>query len=166
MQALQLYQVVLGPLSPKPKDHNELLRRRAASARYLLHADVQNFYPSIYTHSIDWAMHGKVAAKTAHKAGKVTFGARLDKAFQTSQDGQTSGICIGPDTSLIVAECIMARVEEGIRTRLPNVRGYRFWDDFELSFSSLQGVEEGLTVLQEEAERIRAISEPAQDPNR
>jgi hypothetical protein len=116
-------------------------------ARYLLHADVQNFYPSIYTHAIDWAVHTKAVAKAA--LGATTVGSELDKAFRGSQEGQTMGISIGPDASLVVAECIMSRVEEFLRSRLPRLRGYRYWDDFELSFDSLGEAEYGLGLLQE-----------------
>ena len=34
-----------------------------ASSRYLLKADVTNFYPSVYTHCISWALHTKATAK-------------------------------------------------------------------------------------------------------
>ena len=35
-----------------------------AGMRYVLKVDIQNFYPSIYTHSIPWALHGKAVAKS------------------------------------------------------------------------------------------------------
>jgi hypothetical protein len=110
---------------------------------------VQNFYPSIYTHSIDWAIHGKSLAKASHKAKKKTVGSAVDKAFQSAQDGQTIGVAIGPDTSLIAAECIMVRVEEVLRSRIPKIVGYRYIDDFELAFSSQASVEVGIAALHE-----------------
>jgi Reverse transcriptase (RNA-dependent DNA polymerase) len=143
----------MGPraVAAKTKDMDlELLRAANRSgARYLLHADVQNFYPSIYTHSIDWAIHGKVSAKLAAKAKKKTPGSALDKAFQAAQGGQTVGIAIGSDASLIAAETIMIRVEEAINKKLPSVSGYRYWDDFELTFPSLRDADAGLVALQE-----------------
>lgn len=142
---------------------HELEERRAASrqgARYLLHGDVLNFYPSIYTHSIDWAIHGKAVAKTALKSNKSTVGKLLDSAFSGAQDGQTVGIAIGPDTSLIVAECIMLRVEEALRAALPRLTEYRFWDDFELTFASLRDVDDGLAALQEAVSSYELILNP------
>lgn len=45
----------------------DILPRRRAEVRshgaYLLKADVARFYPSVYTHSIPWAVHGKTFAK-------------------------------------------------------------------------------------------------------
>ena len=59
------------------------------------------------------------------------------------------GIPIGCDTSLVLAECILARVEEGLRQRLGQVRGFRYSDDFELLFRSASEAEAGLGALQE-----------------
>ncbi len=88
------------------------LRRRAA--RYLLVTDIDQFYPTIYTHAIPWALHTKVASKAALKAkgakGLPPLGDRLDKAFQCMNDGQTHGIPIGPDASLVAAEILLAAV--------------------------------------------------------
>ena len=59
-----------------------------ASARYLLQTDIDNFYPSIYTHVIPWALHTKSAAKQRRHnynlAGNV-----LDYIVRNSQDQQT-----------------------------------------------------------------------------
>lgn len=38
--------------------------KRAFGKRFLVRADINNCYPSIYTHSIPWAAVGKAAAKT------------------------------------------------------------------------------------------------------
>ncbi|MEL7538878.1 MAG: RNA-directed DNA polymerase [Pseudomonadota bacterium] len=127
-------------------DQLMLRAERRRGARYLLKADVQSFYPSIYTHAIDWAIHGKAAAKAATTK---TVGAEIDRMFRGAQDGQSVGIPIGPDASLIIAECMMTRIEEALAARLPGLTGYRFWDDFELSFGSLGEAEESLGILQE-----------------
>lgn len=37
--------------------------RWMAGAQYVVHADVASCFPSIYTHSIPWALHGKAASK-------------------------------------------------------------------------------------------------------
>lgn len=47
--------------------------------KFVLRADVSQFYSSIYTHAIPWALHGKAHAK-AH-AGQ-TAGDRVDKAVK------------------------------------------------------------------------------------
>ena len=43
--------------------------RWMAGAQYVVHADVASCFPSIYTHSIPWALHGKAASK---KSASIT----------------------------------------------------------------------------------------------
>lgn len=117
-------------------------------ARYVVHADIQNFYPSIYTHSVPWALHGKKQAKAATK-DKTLLGNRLDWALQACQGGQTVGIAIGPDASLVISEAILARVESALSKVLRPLAGYRWIDDFQLYFSSLGEAEQCLATLQE-----------------
>jgi hypothetical protein len=117
-------------------------------ARYVVHADIQNFYPSIYTHSVPWVLHGKTQAKAAPK-DKTLLGNRLDWALQACQGGQTVGIAIGPDASLVIAESILARVESDLNKQFKALSGYRWIDDFQLYFSSLGEAEKCLVALQE-----------------
>lgn len=141
-----------GPRSFVPQvAATDVSQRRALSrsgARFLLQADVLNFYPSIYTHSIPWALHEKSAAKAAKN--DITFaGNQIDKAVREGQDGQTMGLPIGPDTSWVVAECVLARIEQSLCAKIDGLRGHRFNDDFELSFGSLADAERALSHLQE-----------------
>jgi hypothetical protein len=56
-------------------------------ARYILKADVANFFGSIYTHAIPWAFHSKAVAKANRQTKAsiskptVLFGNLLDAAF-------------------------------------------------------------------------------------
>jgi hypothetical protein len=117
-----------------------------AGKRYALIADVARFYPSIYSHSIPWALHGKALAK-ANKPSDLV-GNALDKLVRDSQDGQTIRIPIGTDTSLLVAEIVMCAVDEMLSTRL-HATGLRHIDDIELSFSRAADADAALGPLQE-----------------
>jgi hypothetical protein len=77
-------------------------------------------------------MHTKSSAK-ANRSNSL-LGNRIDALIRLGQDQQTVGIPIGPDTSLIIAELIMQRCDSHLVSKLPGVRGFRFIDDFELSF--------------------------------
>ncbi len=114
--------------------------------RYLLRADVSRCYPSIYTHSIPWALHTKATAK-ANRSLRL-FGNRLDTIVRNSQDGQTIGIPIGPDTSLILAELIMQRCDEELLRLLPQTVGFRYIDDFELGFQTRTEAENAISALE------------------
>jgi hypothetical protein len=120
-----------------------------ASGRYLLRADVAQFYPSIYSHTISWVLHTKAVAKKL-PIDKTLFGNRLDEELRAGQYGQTKGVPIGPDTSLGIAELLLGHVDSGIRARCRPIAGIRYIDDFELTFRKLADAEKALLVLEEE----------------
>lgn len=138
----------LSPLSYSPSNLVDIRAKARGRAKVLLLADISEFYHSIYTHSIAWAIHTKAYAK-ANK-GVDNLGNKLDKAIQQAQHGQTIGIPIGPDTSLVIAELILSAFESQLRLRLPNLSGFRFVDDFELCFTDYAEAENALAVIQEE----------------
>src|SRR4030042_6274506 len=73
--------------NPHPHFRAEQKTLIRAKSRYVLTADINRFYHSIYTHSISWAIHGKANAK-AQRNNKRLLGNRLDKLIRNSQDGQ------------------------------------------------------------------------------
>lgn len=107
--------------------------KRFASQRYLLKSDIMRFFPSIYTHSIPWALHTKSVAK-ARRNDQSLLGNQLDKLLRNAQDQQTTGIPIGPDTSHVIAELLLATVDEQLEAR-SRLNGFRYVDDYELGFS-------------------------------
>jgi len=72
--------------------------------------DIQNFYPSIYTHSISWALHSKMSSRSDRFKYEL-LGTKLDRLFQNSRDTQTNGIPIGSQVSDIIAEIILVHVD-------------------------------------------------------
>jgi hypothetical protein len=102
--------------------------------KFLITTDVKNFYPSIYTHSIPWAIHGK--ARVRRKPNRYNynlFGNRLDKLFQNANDGCTNGIPIGPVVSDLIAEVVLAAVDRMISTEIKSdVAIARFKDDYRI----------------------------------
>jgi len=120
--------------------------RTRAGMRYLLKTDISTFYPSIYSHSIPWALHTKALAKK-NRDTRLT-GNLLDYLIRSAQDGQTVGIPIGPDTSLLIAEILLTDID--IRcTSLNPTRAFRYVDDYEIAYSTFAEAESGLSSLQE-----------------
>jgi hypothetical protein len=124
---------------------HELAQSTRVGRRYVLQTDINRFYHSIYTHSISWALHTKTAAKANRTLGLL--GNRIDYWIRMGQDQQTVGVPIGPDTSLVMAELIMQRCDEALLRGIPNLRGHRFIDDYELSFQTRTEAEEAFHVL-------------------
>lgn len=102
----------------------------------VLKLDIKNFYRSIYTHSIPWAIHGKQYAKTHLRENNL--GNSLDRAFRLGQDGQTIGVPTGPDTSFIIAELILSKIIRGMieHADVRADRIVRYYDDIEYGCES------------------------------
>lgn len=127
----------------------ELPRLRLRSrigARYLVKTDIASFYPTLYTHSIPWALHTKSAAKSNRTT--ALLGNRLDQLSRNIQDAQTSGIPIGPDTSLVIAELVLRAADNMLASELPTRAGFRYIDDYEIPCTSLSQAEDSLRVTE------------------
>lgn len=114
--------------------------------KYELKIDISWFYPTIYTHTIPWAVHGKELAKK-DRSDRL-FGNLLDRNIRNCKHGQTSGIPIGPDTSMIIAEIIFCGIDELLQGKLGLIKGCRYYDDVYLYFSTREEAEKGLKTIQ------------------
>jgi hypothetical protein len=122
------------------------LRVRATS-KFVIKADISKFYPSVYTHSIPWAIHGKPFAKV-HRDRRY-IGNSLDYWIRRGQDDQTIGIPIGPDTSFLVAEIILNAIDENIEKYLGKAKGFRFVDEYDFGFRTHSEAESALSIIRE-----------------
>lgn len=78
---------------------------------YCLFTDITNFYPSIYTHSICWAIHGKEKTKNNLRQSKNWYGGKIDSKIQHMQYNQTNGIPQGSAIMDFIAEIILGYVD-------------------------------------------------------
>ncbi|MCF2494455.1 RNA-directed DNA polymerase [Dyadobacter chenhuakuii] len=115
---------------------------------YELKTDISKYYPSIYTHSIPWAIHGKNLSKTT-KGKSDLLGDKLDTSVRNTMYGQTVGIPMGPDTSHIISEIIGCKIDEEIANKFPSLRGCRYVDDMYFFFHSEAEAEDALLKLQQ-----------------
>jgi hypothetical protein len=134
------------PTTPKRLESRERALR-SIGKRFLLKADFARFYPSIYTHSIPWALHGKEAARQ----NSSLYGNQIDERVRESQDKQTGGVPIGPDTSYLIAEAVATSIDVAMEKRVGTLYGTRFIDDYHLYFDSYNDAEAGLAALHEAA---------------
>lgn len=121
--------------------------------KYIVKTDIKNFYPSIYTHSISWALHGKDNARKDRN--KFTLlGSKLDKLFQSANDSCTNGLPIGPAVSDLVAEIILAATDREASKELKGKNisfiGVRFKDDYRFLCNSKTDAELIIKVLQDQ----------------
>lgn len=127
--------------------------------------DISKFYPTIYTHSIAWALLGKDKAKNYFKqkanldtliaagdldAALYKFAEGIDITLRSCQEGQSIGIPIGPDTSHILAEVIACRIDSILKAKFGSIglKACRYYDDYYLYVSTKDKADKVLKGLQ------------------
>lgn len=151
-------------------EENEILWM--AGAKFVVEADIAACFPSIYTHSIPWALHSKDESKKSSSLTKLA-GNLLDKGTQNTRDRQTNGLLIGPHASNIISEIVLTRIDialqaKGYKKVVRHVDDYRFFantlDEAELFVKEL-----GLNLrayemsLNEKKTRILELPRPSDE---
>ena len=78
-------------------------------SRFVVHADISTCFPSIYTHSIPWALVGKSTAK--QQRNKNLWFNQIDHLTQNCKFGETHGLLIGPHASNLIGEIILTSID-------------------------------------------------------
>jgi hypothetical protein len=144
------------PLSDKPL-HRARIR---AGSKYILYSDITRCYPSIYTHSIPWVLHGKSTSKLNAKSKTKLEGDILDEMIRNTQDCQTMGIPIGQDSSFLIAEIILSEIDKELFNKGIK-KGIRNIDDYEFTFDTLSEAENALVLLQEQVTKYELELNPS-----
>lgn len=118
---------------------------KALKFKYLFTTDIANFYPSIYTHSIPWAVHTKQEAKGV-RGDNENLGNRIDHALRQMRWGQTNGIPQGSALMDFIAEIILGYADELLGKKLEgeNIDDYhiiRYRDDYRVFTNSKEDAE-------------------------
>ena len=97
--------------------------------RFMVRTDISNCFPSIYSHAIPWATvgFGTAKARKSRQHQEEWFN-QLDQKLRWTKRNETQGVAIGPATSNVLSEAILARVDEAL-----NKKGFvfeRFIDDY------------------------------------
>jgi hypothetical protein len=120
--------------------------RLAFGKKFSARTDITNFYPSVYSHAIPWALVGVKAAKQ-HQGPGEWFN-QIDLYQRHLIRNETNGIPIGPATSNIVTEIILARVDETLRRE--DFTFFRFIDDYTSYCDTYEDAEKFIRRLSEE----------------
>ena len=116
-------------ISNTPADTRLANERLFSNNSVCIKMDISNFFDSIYTHSVSWAIHTKEVAK-ARKNDKTLLGNIIDSALQNLNDRQTHGILVGNAVSRLIAEIILCDIDREIMRKFPNINVCRFVDDY------------------------------------
>lgn len=121
--------------------------RKALQFNYIYSTDISDCYGSIYTHSVEWALHknGKTGVKAdrASDPNKKTLGRLIDVRLQNMNNGQTNGIPQGSALSDFLAEIVLGYSDLELTKRLdgasiPHADYYilRYRDDYRILTNS------------------------------
>ena len=119
----------------------------AGSFPIVLALDINQFYGSIYTHSIPWAVLEKRQAKLLFRSHSLQghWSDNLDRLVRNCNQQQTIGIPIGPDTSRIISELILSRIDTEIVAKGTGIgpnQVYHNIDDYQIGISDIAAAEE------------------------
>ena len=108
----------------------------ASHYQFIARTDITNFYASVYTHSIAWALHNREQALKDHEL--ELFGNKIDKLIQYANDGRTNGIPIGSALSDLIAEIILSKIDQNTSEELEDIKflAVRFKDDYRILCNS------------------------------
>ncbi|TAN07735.1 MAG: RNA-directed DNA polymerase [Rhodanobacteraceae bacterium] len=125
----------------------------ALDFEYVLQTDVTDCYPSIYTHSIAWSIHGKSVAK-ANQRDHTLLGNVVDRRLQDMQQGQTNGIPQGSVLMDFLAEIVLGYADFKLgqrlaKARVSDFRILRYRDDYRIFVNDSQAGDLILRALSE-----------------
>jgi hypothetical protein len=117
---------------------------------FIVRADITNFYNSVYTHSIGWALHGREQAFKDNDF--LLTGNKLDKLIQYANDARTNGIPVGSALSDLIAEIVLTSIDRKVSYKLREINfvGTRFKDDYRILCNSEEEAKKILKVLADE----------------
>lgn len=114
--------------------------------KFIVKADISTCFPSIYTHSIPWALVGKAVSK-ADRNGRRWFN-KIDRACQNLKDQETHGLLIGPHVSNLISEIILTVVDHKLYDK--GWRYIRNIDDYTCYVESREKADQFITDLIDE----------------
>jgi hypothetical protein len=127
---------------------------KSFAKKFRAHTDISNCFASIYTHSLEWATQGFEIAKANlnRKGHENHWSAEFDKVLRGAKRNETSGLPVGPASSSIAVEVILAVVDAKLRERFSFTR---YVDDYTALCSSYEEAQEFILVLSNELSQYR-----------
>lgn len=116
------------------------------ASKYIVRADISTCFPSIYTHSIPWALVGKDVAKSTCQDDSLWYN-KIDAACSSLKNGETHGLLIGPHASNLLSEIVLTAIDKKLYDA-----GYRYFrniDDYECFVESYEAAQRFLRDLED-----------------
>ncbi|SDM64260.1 RNA-directed DNA polymerase [Sediminibacillus halophilus] len=99
--------------------------------------DIQDCFPSIYTHSYKWLISNKIYDSKNLKASNSVY-KNIDQYLQNINGSKTNGIIVGPEISRLLAEFLFVHLDQKLLNNLlekglaenTDYKIFRFVDDY------------------------------------
>lgn len=117
---------------------------------YRVNTDISNFFHSIYSHAIPWALVGLTEAKKNTKNGWYND---FDYAIRQTKRNETQGIAIGPATSSIISEILLDSIDKALCDA--GFDFIRYVDDYTCYCETEEKAQEFIRTLSKELARYK-----------
>jgi hypothetical protein len=124
----------------------------------LVKLDVKHCYPSIYSHSIHWAIDGyenvrledpKTLQASVQWGGD---GQKIDAYIQALHGGFTKGLTVGPGASDFIVELLFRRIDheisDGFKFAKVSAKGGRYKDDYRILVKKKSQVGKAIEIVE------------------
>lgn len=121
-------------------------------SKYVALADISNCFPSVYSHSISWALVGKKVAKSKSKpSDRNEWFNQIDLYTRNLKHGETNGVLIGPHSSNLISEIILVTVDNELTKQ--GFKYIRNIDDYTCYVDSYEESDRFFLCLSEELKK-------------
>lgn len=138
----------------KSREKSRRAAELAFGKRFLVHTDIANCFPSIYSHAVPWAAVGFQYAKKNKKNIGEWFN-QLDEKLRWTKRNETQGVAIGPATSNVVTEAILAKIDETLDSE--GFAFLRYIDDYKAYCETEEKAQDFIRRLAEELSRYKLL---------
>lgn len=121
--------------------------KRSIGCRYVMRIDIEKCYDSIFIDSLKIALE-----KTGMKVEDIK---RLIIECKRIQNNIPIGLPIGPDSSRIISELILASIDQELQSQINDLKGLRIVDDFYLYFNTLGEAEIASAIIQKTLKKYK-----------
>lgn len=131
----------------KRGDKEDVVMDMMTTARYEVHADISNCFPSIYSHSLPWVLEEKGKNKAKINRGDGVWYNKIDKCVRNIKYMETNGLLIGPHASNLLSEIVLTAVDRKLSKKYKYIRHI---DDYTCYVGNYTDAEAFLTDLAKE----------------
>lgn len=125
---------------------------------YMLKTDITNFYPSIYVHSLSWAISNRktckdnLSKKSKDCPADINLGRAIEDYILSMQSGETMGIPIGSGIFDFLAELVLGYADMMLAEALqlstdPDLQILRYRDDYTIFSNDSEKLKKVISTL-------------------